>query len=98
MINIFIFFCKKDKTILLTLKYTSCGCPRTEDEFEELQYDFGNVTVHGPGEERHSRKGGDESKYSKGFQMGARVWRVKGRASGYKGSFWLGVACRLRIK
>ena len=44
-----------------------CGCSRTEDGFEELQYDRGNVTVHGPDEERRLRKGGDESKYSEGF-------------------------------
>ena len=50
-----------------------CGCPRTDDGFEELQYDCGDVTVHGPKEERCLRKGGDESKYSKGFQVGARV-------------------------
>ena len=50
-----------------------CGCPRTKDGSEELQYDCGDVTVHGPKEERCLRKGGDESKYSKGFQVGARV-------------------------
>ena len=50
-----------------------CGCSRTEDGFEELQYDRGNVTVHGPDEERRLRKGGDESKYSEGFQGGAKV-------------------------
>ena len=49
------------------------GCPRNEDGSKELQYDCGNVTVHGPEEERHLRKGGNESKYSKGFQVGARV-------------------------
>ena len=43
------------------------GCPRMEDEYEELQYDCGDVIVHGPEEERRSMKGGDELKYSKGF-------------------------------
>ena len=47
--------------------YLTCECPRTEDGFEELQYDYGDVTVHGPEEERCPRKGGDESKYSKGI-------------------------------
>ena len=55
----------------------NCGCPRTEDGSEELQYDYGNVIVHGPEEERRSRKGGDELKYSKGFQVGPRVWRER---------------------
>ena len=45
----------------------SCGCPGTEDGSEELQYDFGDVTVHGPEEKRCPRKGGDELKYSKGI-------------------------------
>ena len=50
-----------------------CGCPRTEDGSKELRYDCGNVTTHGPEEERHPRKGGYEPKYSKGFQVGAKV-------------------------
>ena len=40
---------------------------RTEDGSEELQNDYGDVTVHEPEGERHPRKGGDESKYSKGI-------------------------------
>ena len=51
----------------------NCGCPRTENGCEELQYDCGNAIVHGPEKERRSRKGGDELKYSKGFQVRARV-------------------------
>ena len=37
-----------------------------------MQYDCGDVTIHKPDEERRLRKGGDESKYSKGFQVGER--------------------------
>ena len=48
-------------------KNTYCGYLRTEDGSEELQYDYGDDTVHGPEEERRSRKGGGESKYSKGI-------------------------------
>ena len=59
------------------IKNVVCGCPRTEDGSKELQYDCGDVTVHGPEEERRPRKGGDESKYSKGFQVGARVWKER---------------------
>ena len=50
-----------------------CGCPRTEDGSEKLQNNCGNVIVRGPEEERRPRKEGDESKYSKGFQVGAKV-------------------------
>ena len=57
--------------------HASCGCSGTEDGSEELQYDYGDVTVHGPEEKRRPRKGGDESKYSKGFQVGAKVWRER---------------------
>ena len=32
-----------------------------------MQNDYGDVTVHELEEERHPRKGGDESKYSKGI-------------------------------
>ena len=42
-----------------------------------MQYDYGDVIVHKPEEERRPRKGGDESKYSKGFEVGARVWRER---------------------
>ena len=52
--------------------HTNCGCPRTEDESEKLQYDCGDVTIHKLDEERRLRKGGDESKYSKEFQVGER--------------------------
>ena len=55
----------------------NCGCSMTEDGFEELQYDCGDVTVHELEKERCSSKGGDESKHSKGFQVGARVWRER---------------------
>ena len=58
------------------LQYTCvCGCLRTKDGSEE--YDCGDVIVHKLEEERRLRKGGDESKYSKGFQVGARVWRKR---------------------
>ena len=43
------------------------GCSRTEDGSEELQYDYGDVTVHGLKEGRRLRKGGDKSKYFKGI-------------------------------
>jgi len=55
------------------LKHNICGCPRTEDGYEELPYNCGDVAVHGLEEERHPRRGRDESKYSKAFYVGARI-------------------------
>ena len=43
------------------------GCPRTKDGSEELQYNWGDVTVHGPKKESSPRKGRNESRYSKAF-------------------------------
>ena len=43
--------------------HKDCGCPRTEDEVEELQHWCGNAIGHGLEEEGHPRGGRDESKY-----------------------------------
>ena len=64
------------------IKNVVCGCPRTKDGSKELQYDCGDVTVHGPEEERRPRKGGDESKYSNGFQERERESMVIGEVFG----------------
>ena len=49
------------------------GCPRTEDGSEEVQYNYGDVVVHGPEEESCLRRGRDESKYSEALQVGTRI-------------------------
>ena len=58
-------------------------CPRTEDGSEEVQYNYGDVVVHGPKEESCLRRGRDESKYSEAFQVGTRIWRE--RFNGHRG-------------
>ena len=61
------------------MKHNICECPRTEDGYEELPYNCGDAAVHGNAavheleEERHPRRGRDESKYSKAFYVGARI-------------------------
>ena len=37
------------------------GCPRTKDGSKELQYNWGDVIVHGPEEENSPRKGRNKS-------------------------------------
>ena len=62
---------KKPQTQMLNNHYPNghvvhhkdCGCPRTEDEVEELQHWCGNAIGHGLEEEGHPRGGRDESKY-----------------------------------
>ena len=49
------------------------GCPRIEDGSEELQYNYGDVAVHGPEEESRPRRGRDEPKYFEAFQVGTRI-------------------------
>ena len=49
------------------------GCPRTEDGSKELQYNYGDVVVHGLEEEIRQRRGRDESKYFEAFQVGTRI-------------------------
>ena len=41
--------------------YVICGCLRTEDEVEELQYWCGDAMGHGPELKGHPRRGRDES-------------------------------------
>ena len=72
---------------LILVPSEMCGCLRIEEGSEGLQYYCEDVIVHGPKEERCSRKERDEPKYFKGFQVGTRFRRERKRISGYRGSF-----------
>ena len=57
--------------------HVCCGCPRTEEEVEELQYKCGDAATHKPEEGSHPKRGRDESKDSEAFLVERRIRRER---------------------
>ena len=67
-----------------------CGCPRIDDEVEELQHWCGNAT----GLRKKAAQGKEEMS-----QGTSERWNLKReKVSGHWGSLWYGVACCIYIK